>query len=138
MIRTKRIHLIAIALCLWLPLQAVAGQWLHCAKMDSVLGVNEKISDDKKNITTALPKHSCHQVATDNIKSIDNIKSDNDSTKKTCDHCQFVCHWNGVIVFLAFPELQSELAQHYSMLKIPFPVQPFQETPQRPPQDFTV
>lgn len=139
MIQTKRIHLIAIVLCLWLPLQAVAGQWLHCEKMETVFDIKEKISDNTKNIIDVLPKHSCHQVATDKIQSIDNSKLvDVQFTKKSCDHCQFICHWNGAMVFANFPALEIELIHYYFTLNIPFPDQPFPETPQRPPQDFTV
>jgi hypothetical protein len=129
MIARKRLHIIVIALCLWLPLQAIAGQWLHCAKMESALS-------DKKNTvekSERISSHSCHQ-ATDNQASTDSLQISSESSNAHCNHCQFVCHWHCVILLADLIPFKIEFSQNYSPLEILSPAQPVLATPQRPPQ----
>jgi hypothetical protein len=139
MIARKRLHIIVIALCLWLPLQAIAGQWLHCAKMESALS-DKKNTVEKSEITSS---HSCHQ-APDNQASTDtsqaSIDSDQTSTESAnshCNHCQFVCHWHCVILLADLIPFKIEFSQDYSPLEVLSPVQPVLATPQRPPQAWS-
>jgi hypothetical protein len=106
MIARKRLHIIVIALCLWLPLQAIAGQWLHCAKMESALS-DKKNTTKKSEITSS---HSCHQ-APDNKASTDNLQISTEPSSSTCNHCQFVCHWHCVILLADLIPFKIEFSQ---------------------------
>lgn len=135
MIKRKYLYNIVIALCLWLPLQAMAGQWLHCAKMASLF---DKSVFDKKEIIHQPSKtvhHSCHDVATAQLKSV--ADAQDQSPQTTCNHCQFVCHWQSVILLSDLPDLNISLLIDYSDFNSPIPRQPSLETPQRPPQVIT-
>ena len=130
MIVRKRLHLIVIALCLWLPLQAIAGQWLHCAQLESSL----VLLDSKTEQTT---KPSCHETISltqhdNNIAAPDQSQTPTDS--KNCNHCQFSCSWHAALVLREFtpPDISTSII--YSQFTILSPAQPSLATPQRPPQ----
>jgi hypothetical protein len=129
MIARKRLPIIVIALCVWLPLQAIAGQWSHCVNMEAVL------SDGKNTLdkTEPMPSHPCHQ--TSDIQTIaDNIQTSNETSNTPCNHCQFVCHWHCVILLADLIPYKIEFSRHYSPYITPTPAQPVLPTPQRPPQ----
>lgn len=132
MIARKRLHMIVIALCLWLPLQAVAGQWQHCAKMESSLSAtNKNLSVKDTNVVSTTEQQSCHEVAQDTAPVQDQSSAD---MKSTCNHCQFVCHWHFVIVLRELMPASINMAIAYTHFTIPSPQQPTLATPQRPPQ----
>ncbi len=84
MIARKNLHFIVIALCLWLPLQAIAGQWLHCAQLDASL-----LQADDSSETT--PHFSCHDapVETQADYPASNPDKGNSADTQSCKHCQF-------------------------------------------------
>jgi hypothetical protein len=132
MIIHKRLHIIVIALCLWLPLQAIAGQWSHCLKMESALSdksIHHKQPSSEKSETET--GHSCHQAS----KQINPSTTDASNTSESnCQHCQFVCHWHCVILLADLIPAKIEFVRDYSPFEIPSLAQPVLETPQRPPQ----
>lgn len=139
MIVHKRLHIIVIALCLWLPLQTIAGQWSHCAKIESALSdksLNEissdKLAETPTTKTTMETVHSCHQAN----KPVSQQTTDNtlDTSNFGCKHCQFVCHWHCVILLAELIPAKIEFDQDYSPFEIPSHAQPVLATPQRPPQ----
>ncbi len=129
MIARKRLLTIVIALCVWLPLQAIAGQWLHCVNMEAVL------SDGKNTLdkTEPMPSHPCHQTSDIQITA-DNIQTSNETSNTPCNHCQFVCHWHCVILLTELISAKIDFIRDYSPFEITSHVQPVLETPQRPPQ----
>ena len=131
MIKRKYLHKIVIALCLWLPLQAIAGQWLHCAKMASVLDKKENIIQPGIAI-----KHSCHDVASIDIQSVSD--SSDQIQKKSCNHCQFVCQWQSAMLLTDLPVFEIQFITDYSRFNLPLPKQPSLEAPQHPPQFFII
>jgi hypothetical protein len=137
----KRLHIIVIALCLWLPLQALAGQWLHCVQVDNYLEKTalQLISSSQTQLQQPA---SCHQHAsTDKMTThqSDKVQSTADTpSAKTCNHCQFTCLWHGVLVLAEFSPHRIQLTQHYSPFQIPSPTEPLLATPQRPPQVLSI
>lgn len=129
MIARKRLLTIVIALCVWLPLQAIAGQWSHCVNMEAVL------SDGKNTLdkTEPMPSHPCHQTSDIQITA-DNIQTSNETSNTPCNHCQFVCHWHCVILLTELISAKIDFIRDYSPFEITSHVQPVLETPQRPPQ----
>jgi hypothetical protein len=127
MIARKSLHFFVLALCLWLPLQAIAGQWLHCAQTQSSLIDKNSLSTAK---STDVP---CHQVTPKNLHSPDsNIAQTGDL--KSCKHCQFMCHWHCVLLMNNTALQSIELTPHYPPFKLPSPAQPLLALPQKPPQ----
>jgi len=129
MIARKRLHLIVIALCLWLPLQAIAGQWLHCAQLEFSLTQLEAAPEAK-------PHHSCHEIPT-NAQTDQSISADQTPSSadiKSCKHCQFSCSWHSALVVREFtqPSVYSTII-YPQFIALP-PVQPLLATPQRPPR----
>lgn len=138
----KSIHLFVIALCLWLPIQAIAGQWLHCAQMDLSLGKARDLS--AKTVTTgslAKAPGSCHQQI--HLTSTSPDQSDQQDTspaKKifSCKHCQFVCHWHCVLLVEELLPEQLEAIPHHTPFKLPSPQQPLLPQQQKPPRFLAV
>lgn len=129
MIARKHLHLIVIALCLWLPLQAIAGQWLHCAQLESSFVQLDSTPEPKIH-------SSCHD-ATKPLQpdqSTSNDQSPTSTDTKPCKHCQFSCSWHSALVLCEFtpPNIYSSIS--YDQFKTPSPAQPHLATPQRPPQ----
>ena len=79
---------LVIALCLWLPLQAIAGQLVHCAQLESQLNIAVSAASAEKNaIADNQTSSPCHQ------------KVDvPDDTVTACKHCQFACHLHFAIL----------------------------------------
>lgn len=127
MVTRKPLYLFVIALCLWLPLQAIAGQWRHCAQLQSSL-MDKNPSLIAKN--TDVP---CHQVAKKNLLTMDD-NSATVSDVKSCKHCQFMCHWHCVLLVNNILAQNIELIPHYTAFKLPSPAQPLLALPQKPPQ----
>lgn len=138
MIARKRLLTIVIALCVWLPLQAIAGQWLHCEKLESILTLDKK-NLDLKNIDQKTTRHACHEATKQDSASVQSATvTDHHTFKKPCDHCQFVCHWNGVVPLNHSLEFSLNIQRDYSLFDILLPPQPYQATPQRPPKNINV
>ncbi|WP_049629724.1 hypothetical protein [Cellvibrio sp. pealriver] len=115
---------LVIALCLWLPLQAIAGQLVHCAQLESQLNITASTTSDENNANADNQTSSpCHQ-------KIDVP----DETVKTCKHCQFVCHLHFAIL------IDSSFSNGHSVTShlIPFnplsPKQPLLPQIQKPPR----
>lgn len=129
MIARKRLHLIVIALCLWLPLQAIAGQWLHCAQLEFSLTQLDATPEAK-------PHHSCHEIPanaqTDQLIPADQAPSSADI--KSCKYCQFSCGWHSALVLREFtqPSVYSTII-YPQFIALP-PAQPLLAAPQRPPR----
>lgn len=138
MIAHKRLHIIVIVLCLWLPLQTIAGQWSHCAKIESALSDKslDKISSGQSAETSTKKTvietgHQCHQASQQiSEQTIDNTSD----TTIGCKHCQFVCHWHCVILLAELIPAKIEFTRDYSPFETPSHAQPVLATPQRPPQ----
>jgi len=134
----KSVHMLVIALCLWLPLQAIAGQWQHCAQMQSIL--NNLDQSDKQSVLTAEQEiPPCHQAA-DTITSANADQPQQDlqnSDIKSCKHCQFVCHWHCVLLKGDLVSGPIDLTPYYIPFKNPSPAQPLLSQPQKPPQAIT-
>jgi hypothetical protein len=129
MIARKRLHIIVLALCLWLPLQAIAGQWLHCAQIESSLA-QLNLADEPKIHS------SCHDSAPalQIDSSADSNSSQTSPDVKSCNHCQFSCSWHSALVLHEFTQPGINSNNIYIQFKTPSPAQPALETPQRPPQ----
>jgi hypothetical protein len=132
MIAPKRLHIIVIALCLWLPLQAIAGQWSHCVKIESALSEKKSTELPEAKNTAMETAHGCHQAS----KQINAQTTDatSNTSEISCQHCQFVCHWHCVILLADLLPAKIEFIQDYSPFEILSPVQPVLATPQRPPK----
>lgn len=132
----KSVHLLVITLCLWLPLQAIAGQWLHCAQMQSTLGIDKQPAPIISQHETA----PCHQVANTIIKSTtgQDQQPASDSDIKTCKHCQFVCHWHCVLLVDDLLSSQIDLTAYDIPFKNPSPAQPVLPQLQKPPRTAMV
>ncbi|PUA27180.1 MAG: hypothetical protein B0W54_20380 [Cellvibrio sp. 79] len=130
----KSVHMLVIALCLWLPLQAIAGQWQHCAQMQSLLSNLDQ--NNNQSIEQEIPP--CHQIADTTIQtSADQPQQDlQDSDIKSCKHCQFVCHWHCVLLKGDLVSGLIDLTPYYIPFKNPSPAQPLLSQPQKPPQAF--
>lgn len=129
MIARKHLHLIVIALCLWLPLQAMAGQWLHCAQLESSM---EQLDEPQKS-TFPL---SCHGTPV-KVQLEQPISTDQASTSadiKSCKHCQFSCSWHSALVLREFTQPIFDIAILYTQFTSPSPAQPLLAMPQRPPR----
>jgi hypothetical protein len=131
MIARKRLHIIVLALCLWLPLQAIAGQWLHCAQIESNFAQLE-------SATTPKIKPSCHNSIPDSqsidLEHLDHKKTLTETKSKSCNHCQFSCSWHSAVVLREFIQPGIDTSIVYTQFKLPSPAQPALATPQRPPQ----
>ncbi|MEN0037446.1 MAG: hypothetical protein AAGC78_10265 [Cellvibrio sp.] len=129
MIARKRLHMIVIALCLWLPLQAIAGQWLHCAQIESSLAQLDSAAEPK-------PHPSCHDSVPD--AQFDSSTTSNhhpiSTDTKSCNHCQFSCSWHSALVVHELTPMGIYSESTYIQFKVSSPAQPALETPQRPPQ----
>lgn len=153
----KSIHLFVIALCLWLPLQAIAGQWLHCAQVELSLGHARDLSTGiaKTVATDTVATHmettetknltkvpgSCHQQAHVTTTSPDqNDSQDTSPAKKifSCKHCQFVCHWHCVLLVEELLPEQLEVIPHHTPFRLPSPQQPLLPQQQKPPRFLAV
>ena len=131
MIARKRLHLIVIALCLWLPLQTIAGQWLHCAQLEASLIQADNVNEQPSHL-------SCHDAPAKaqldqsmsgaDVSSSENIKS--------CKHCQFSCTWHSALVLREFIPPVFHFAMILTQYISPSPAQPLLATPQRPPRSF--
>jgi hypothetical protein len=136
MVAHKRLYLIVIALCLWLPLQAIAGQWLHCAQLESSLTQLDAIP-------AATPHSSCHDVPTDvptKAPLDQSTLTDQASTLvdiNSCKHCQFSCSWHSALVLREFMQPRVDSSIIYTQFILPSPVLPLLATPQRPPRFHT-
>ena len=130
----KSVHMLVIALCLWLPLQAIAGQWQHCAQMQSILSNLDQ--NNSQSIEQEIPP--CHQIAaTTTQTNADQPQQDlQDSDIKSCKHCQFVCHWHCVLLKGDLVSGLIDLTPYYIPFKNPSPAQPLLSQPQKPPQAF--
>lgn len=129
MIARKRLHIITIALCLWLPLQAIAGQWLHCAQIESSFAQLDSATESKIH-------SSCHDSAPD-LQLDNTVDTDHNQASpntKSCNHCQFSCSWHSALVLREFTPPGIDSNSIYIQFKTPSPAQPALETPQRPPQ----
>jgi hypothetical protein len=129
MVARKRLYLIVIALCLWLPLQAIAGQWLHCAQLESSL-------TQLDTIPAATPHSSCHDVS---AKAPPDQSTSNDQAStsvdiNSCKHCQFSCSWHSALVLREFMQPGVDSSIIYTQFIPPSPVHPLLATPQRPPR----
>lgn len=129
MIARKRMHLIVIALCLWLPLQAIAGQWLDCVQLNANLM--------QPDTTPEPARHSsCHDSSAkaDLNHSTPNTDALISADIPSCKHCQFSCTWHSALVLSEF--MQPSL--HFAIIPTQFislsPAQPLLATPQRPPR----
>lgn len=133
----KSVHMLVIALCLWLPLQAIAGQWQHCAQMQSRL-TNLDHSDKETGLTALQEIPPCHQIAeTATPINTDLPQQDlQDNDIKSCKHCQFVCHWHCVLLKGDLVSGPIDLTPYYIPFKNPSPAQPLLSQPQRPPQSI--
>ncbi len=134
----KFVHMLVIALCLWLPLQAIAGQWQHCAQMQSVLATIDQ-NNKKTELTTDQEIPPCHQVADKATqKNAGSLQQDlQTSDIKSCKHCQFACHWHCVLLKGDLVSGYIDLTPYYIPFKNPSPAQPLLSQPQRPPQAIT-
>lgn len=144
MINPKRMYFMVITLCLWLPLQAVAGQWLHCAKIESSLAVQSNLTVQStlviaSNLDTA-PEPSCHggaPVTESGVSAIEPKGSQaplSSDSSAPCGHCQLLCHWSWVAPLPELVAMATTGPLAYSRLTVPTPLQPALATPQRPPQ----
>lgn len=129
MIARKRLHLIVIALCLWLPLQAIAGQWLHCAQLEFSLTQLDATLE-------ANAHHSCHDIPTDaqTDQSIPADQAPSSADTKSCKHCQFSCSWHSALVVREFTQPSVYFTIIYTQFIALPPAQPLLATPQRPPR----
>ncbi len=129
MIVRKHLHLIVIALCLWLPLQAIAGQWLHCAQLEASLMQSDKLSEP-------VPHSSCHDAPAkaqlNNSTPSADVSSSADTT--SCKHCQFSCTWHSALVLREFMQPTFTFSLTHTQFISPSPAQPLLATPQRPPR----
>lgn len=125
------IHLV-IALCLWLPLQSIAGQWIHCAQLE--------VSLSKLPATTVVAEiqhvQSCHEVNDSLVKK--SLQSDESTpqsnTVKSCKHCQFACHFHfAILLDEESPQVIGE-PPHITPFKTPSPEQPLLAQAQKPPR----
>lgn len=136
MVAHKRLYLIVIALCLWLPLQAIAGQWLHCAQLESNLTQLDAIP-------AATSHSSCHDIPADvpTKASLDQSTSNDQVTASvdinSCKHCQFSCSWHSALVLQEFMQPRVDSSVIYTQFILPSPVLPLLATPQRPPRFHT-
>lgn len=127
----KSLHFFVLVLCLWLPLQAIAGQWLHCAQIQTSLADKEQVPATKHNTAP------CHQIAQENLQAIDKNPTPTDDVK-SCKHCQFMCHWNCVLLMDNLIPHSIQLTPHYTPFILPSPAQPLLALPQKPPQIRTL
>jgi len=129
MIVRKHMHLIVIALCLWLPLQAIAGQWLHCAQLEASLIQADKFSEPASH-------SSCHDAPAKAQLNHSTPGTDESSSTDTtsCKHCQFSCTWHSALVLREFMQLTFNFAVTHTQFISPSPAQPLLATPQRPPR----
>ncbi|QEY15117.1 hypothetical protein D0C16_03515 [Cellvibrio sp. KY-GH-1] len=127
MVTRKPLYYFVIALCLWLPLQAIAGQWVHCAQLQS------SMMDKNPSLISHSTDAPCHQVDQKKLHSMDdNAHSGKDI--KSCKHCQFMCHWHCVLLVNNLLDQNIELTPHYTAFTLPSPMQPLLALPQKPPQ----
>ncbi len=127
MIARKRIHVIVIALCLWLPLQAIAGQWLHCALLDASLMQLDKPAE-------AAPHFSCHDISIDKQQPLSDTQVASTSDISSCKHCQFSCSWHSALLLREFIQPSINLVFTYTQFNSLSPDQPLLAMPQRPPR----
>jgi len=129
MFARKRLLFVVIALCLWLPLQAMAGQWLHCAQLEFNLTQPDAIPEAKSH-------HSCHDIPTD-AQTDQRISADQAPASadiKSCKHCQFSCSWHSALVLREFTQPIFDIVILYTQFTSPSPAQPLLAMPQRPPR----
>jgi hypothetical protein len=130
----KRLHRIVIILCLWLPLQAIAGQWVHCAQVSNALTANQT------EIESQMPP--CHASAQTissvmaDVGSIEENTTQSSGDLPTCKHCQFACYWHCVLVMGDAFSQWIEVTPFDNGFKNPLPAQPWLALPQKPPQAF--
>lgn len=132
MIARKHLHLIVIALCLWLPLQAIAGQWLHCAQLDASL-----MQADESPETT--PHFSCHDAPVETQEDYPASNPDQGilADTQSCKHCQFSCTWHSALVLREFTQPIFDILILYTQFTTPSPAQPLLAMPQRPPRLYS-
>ena len=127
MIARKRIHLIVIALCLWLPLQAVAGQWLHCAQLDASLMQLDVPAE-------SAPHFSCHDAPVNAQPDHADTPVSSTTDIQSCKHCQFSCSWHSAILLREFMSPSTNFVIIYTQFNFLSPTQPLLAMPQRPPR----
>ena len=128
MIARKRIHAIVIALCLWLPLQAIAGQWLHCAQLDASLIQLEATAE-------SAPHLSCHDISIDKQQpQLADTQIASTADIQSCKHCQFSCSWHSALLLREFIQPSINLVITYTQFNSLSPDQPLLAMPQRPPR----
>lgn len=133
----KSIHLFVIALCLWLPLQAIAGQWLHCAQLQFSLNNTSLNGDINAIVNKALPP--CHQAALSSQQQVDQDQQPLQASDiNSCKHCQFVCHWHCVLLVDGLISSAADLTPYYIPFKNPSPAQPLLPQLHKPPKTAIV
>lgn len=133
--KRKYIHFI-IALCLWLPLQSIAGQWIHCAQLEMSLSKLSATTVVADVVAEMQHVQSCHEVGDSLVKK--SLQSDESTpqsnTIKSCKHCQFTCHFHfAILLEEASPQVTGE-PPHITPFKTPSPEQPLLAQAQKPPR----
>lgn len=133
------LHILVIALCLLLQLQAIAGQWLHCAQLQSGMEINQRIEQEETPSISSNQLPPCHQtVASSQPTAAEKQQQENGQTHDVtpCKHCQFVCHWQCVFLMGNMVAQYIDLTPYNIPVKNPTPEQPSLSLPQKPPQVF--
>lgn len=139
----QAMHYFVIALCLWLPLQAMAGQWLHCAQLQTNLEQKPHLDSLAKPVIQPAVTPSkippCHQSDGGDWLSKDLQAAQGTlqiEAPASCKHCQFICHWHCLLMIESPVWFGIDPISFYIPFKNPSAPQPLLEQPQRPPQSF--